>query len=500
MPLSSTITYLLGTSQNEEALNSGPQEANTLNTLEHIHDARDLGLFSPTLLQQKLQDDTFCTLMLTMQKNFQYVDESGREAPIRGTRNAQVASKLHDLRQVVMGREVMSRITANKSSDICRSEILKLIRDAIAKDGLDFKSVIREDSAKKLGYTLKAGRQKTKVAEEAVSTYQTLDDTVTTDPAKKSTGDIDDLKTWLSGQFKNTNGRIESVQTQINKISADTKQANDKADKVEKAVDTLTKELKVTTTKAETTDAKVTALDSDLKNALKKVKDIAEDPLQQLELEYRLKLRAHRARRQDDLQRGLIKIVVKNTNRFAALDANSRSNNSYKPLVSEILKNLNIEEKTCPLHQVRHGKAYPAGAERANVPLPFILIEANHGVIDDSRDSSKTTDHATYILTNLRTKNDDLLVSRATNSTDQMSNIFFTRWKQSGILERFMVNKHGLITLYFKNDEYIIVRLPLMLCTLSDPTYERVKEANQPGWCVYKGEPKKLFDERNYTT
>ena len=78
MPLSSTITYLLGTSQNEDALNSGPQEANTLNTLEHIQDAREIGLFSPTLLQQKLQDDTFCNFMLALQKNYQYVDDSGK--------------------------------------------------------------------------------------------------------------------------------------------------------------------------------------------------------------------------------------------------------------------------------------------------------------------------------------------------------------------------------------------------------------------------------------
>ena len=498
MSLSSTMGYLLGTSHTEETPKSGSQDGHThLDTLDNIHEARDVGLFSPTLIQQKLNDDTFASMMLSLQQNYCYVDTDSQEKPIRGTRNASLTSKLNDLRQITLGFEVVSRKAATKSSDICRSEILKIIKDAIAKDGIDFKTVIREESARSLGYTLIKVKPKMVRITEATSAFEDADDTVTTDDTT-SQSDIKNLQKWLGGQFNSTNSKIESLQTQINKISADTRKANATAAKVEKQVETLNTEVKANTDKVDKTETKVTELEAEMRAALEKLKVADETPMEQLELEYRLKLKAHRDRRADDLRRGMLKVVVKNTTKYATIDKDTRSTNNYKPLVKEILKFLNIDEDRCYLHQIRNGREYKSDTE--NVPLPFIVVEANHGCNSRSRGTSRTTDHASYIMTNIKTRNDDLLINRASNPTDQMATTYFARWKAAGIIDRFILNRHSLFTLYFSSGEHIIVRLPLALCTLSDATKESIMQANKPGWSVYKGKPKEILKERTDRT
>ena len=501
MSLSSTMNYLLGVSHTEETPKSGSQENHThLDTLENIHEARDLGLFSPTLIQQKLNDDTFSAMMLSLQQNYCYVDSDSQEKPIRGTRNASLTSKLNDLRQLTLGYDVVSRKAATKSSDICRSEILKIIKDAIAKDGIDFKSVIREESARSLGYTLIKTKPKLARVIEATSAYEDFNETVTDDAktGQPEPTDLQNLQKWLSNQFAATNGKIESVQTQINKISADTRKANATADKVEKQVELLNTEVKANTEKTDKTETKFAELETEMRAALEKMKVADDTPIEELELQYKLKMKAHRDRRAEDLRRGMIKIVVKNTTKYAARDTDARNNNNFKPLVKEILKVLNIDEKKCYLHQTRNGREYKSDTE--SVPLPFLIVEANHGCITRNHETSRTTDHASYIMTNIRARNDDLLISRASNATDQMATHFFARWKAAGVIERFILNRHSLFTLYFSNGEHVIVRVPLILCTLSNATKETIIQANKPGWSVYKGKPKEILKERTDRT
>ena len=487
MPLSSTIQYMLGTSgiRVEEDPSEGAfseyetGDGYTPDTLNEVTDIRHLSIFSPTLLSQTIPDKEFMELMLALQKGYKFIDDNGNEKPIRGTRNSNVSSRINDLRAVLTGSSLVSKITPTKVHAICASEVLKLIKDTLITTKVDFRRTFRAETAHKLGYTVsgldnaldstvtqvEAPQQQ---APQQKSRPRAPEQTGTTTPLN-----IDTLQTWLQGQFEQQNNNLAEIKQEITGLT-------------EKAAATDAKLLTVGA-KADTNEEKITALVSkvDLKERTKGQPE--------LEIELKLKLKAYRNRRNDDLSRGMLKVTVRNTDQYAYRDEKAVTAYNIKPNVDTILKALNIDPKGNPVTNVRNGRAAPN--ENEDAILPQLILEANHGCLDKNNGTSQTTDHASFLLSGKRDRGNDFYINRAINATDNLAIPLFGKWKQQGFLEKFIVNKFGMITLYVAAEGgHINVRNPLNLATLENPTAERMKAANTHGWIVHRGDPTKAFD------
>ena len=488
---------MLGTSRVEEAPSDGVHGMNALseyesmdeyipNTLNDVTDITHLEIFSPSLLSQTVPDKQFMEMMLSLQKGYKFIDDQGNEKPIRGTRNSNVSSRINDLRAVLTGSKLVSKTTPTKAHAICASEVLKLIKDTLATTNVDFRRTFRAETATKLGYhvakptnnlddTVTYEPNKTAAAPAAAPARQQKARTAPTETAATgAANNINTLQQWLKNQFDNQSTQLSDIKDEIHNLTEKTNATDAK--------------LTTVAAQANSNETNIAQITEQLK-----IKERAKGQ-PALEMETKLKLKAYRARKQEDLDRGLLRITIRNTTKYAFIDEGAQTAYNMKPNLEAILRALNIDPDYCCTLVMRNGKAVRGQIKDDDV-LPQIVIEANHGCLDKDNGTSSTTDHASYLIAGRRDRNDDFYINRAVNSTDVQATTFFGRWKQQGFLEKFIVNRYGMYTLYLADGEgHVNARNPLNLAILENPTADRIKQANSHGWTVSRGDPTKAFN------
>ena len=479
---------MLGTSANrvEEAPSEGvfseyeTGDGFVPNTLNDLTDIRDLAIFSPTLLSQTIPDKEFMEMMLALQKGYKFIDDSGNEKPIRGTRNSNVSSRINDLRAVLTGSTLISKTVPTKLHAICTSEVLKLIKDTLTTAKVDYKNTFRAETAHKLGYIVP---NLDNALDSTVTHYEAPQQAAPTErqqsaprtnpaPAATENRGFENLQDWLQKKFDQQGDSLTEIKQEIAGLKEKSKANEEKLTAI---------------------GAKTEANETNIKDLTDKL-EVKERTKGQpeLEIEFKLKLKAYRLRKIDDLDRGIIKITVRDTDKYAFRDDKATTAYNLKPNVDTILKALNIDPEKCPVTNVRNGRAAPN--DRADAIMPQLVIEANHGCIDEENNTSRTTDHATYLTSGKRDRGNEFYINRAVNATDSLAITFFSRWKQQGFLEKFIVNKYGMFTLYVAAEGgHVNVRNPLNLASLENPTAERIRSANTHGWTVHRGDPTKAF-------
>ena len=461
-----TLTHVLGENMTRD------EEFNDDRQITTVQEVKDLSLFSATLLYQELEDRHFSELMSFLQKGYKFIGDNQAEKPIRGTRNATHVNKINDLREVLTGKHLISRAASNKSDAICRSEVLKKVKDIIIAADIDFRDTIRANSAIQKGYDIAPKKTHDSTLTEVEPEEAAKKSEPTTLPGDTMSSD---MRTWFEQQFNRNHAGIDKINEKLVNMSAKT--------------EVLEKALAEVEVKATINTQNITRIEKSIE---KKENTVGKN---ELELQTRMQLKHYRERRYNDLRVGLLRITIKNTQAFAYKDDNLKHGRNIRPNTEAVLKKLNIDPRYALVISEKYGT--PKTDDRVE-NLPTIIIQANTGCINETN-TSRHVDHATYLINTRKDRDDDLLINRAVNNADLTATNFFGRWKAQNIITKYVVNKYGYFTIYPAETEgaFINVRNPLNIVTLENPTEERLRKANTAGWTVFRGEPTEAYEVRN---
>jgi len=150
------------------------------------------------------------------------------------------------------------------------------------------------------------------------------------------------------------------------------------------------------------------------------------------------------------------------------------------------LSKLDIKNDRANIGTIRPGRV---DHENRLLAQPFLICDANTGFAGLRRYVDNHPDHATRIIASRRTHaQTGLYISRSLHDDEHLAQVVFLDWKYDGIIRNFIISVHSHYMLYFQDESFVRVRIPLNLIRLSNPSMERIKAACEPNSFVYGGE------------
>ena len=480
-------------------------------------DVHDLTGYSASTLQHVLSSQTFDDIMQKFQQKYQYVNGANTTKPIRGTKNAKKESKVIDLRALLSTKKIVDK-TGNYTHDICKSEVLKIIADALEKDKIALNQVYKKSHYLQLQEELRKQDQDDlelssdsdddeaaeeeqyttgiEIAAQSASSISTLvNSVVPATPNDTQIVDIDTTQTVSSLTQPVTNTQQQPAQanssTAIQRtettppttpsdlgVMAVLDKISKQQDKMQEKIDSLT----VTENKVKKLEETVDMLPQ----TYEKKKNTNE-----LRIDMLLMKRQYMKRRQDCLNRGTIKIALPEDSPLTYADSTNHS--IIHPDTQRILRTLDIKHEPSIISLIKPGRK---ASENRHKIQPFIICDANTGFTGNRRIVDNHPDHATRIIFNRRNY-DGMYINRCLHDDEHLAQIVFTEWKAASVIKKCIVSSRAHYMIYFHDESFIRARIPLNLIKLTNPTPQSIKDACEPDAFVYNGEVIRIPDTRN---
>ena len=295
-----------------------------------------------------------------------------------------------------------------------------------------------------------------------------------TEVAEKSKEYADILKILAS--FKSSIELMPAMKTELTAMAANSEK-----------IDENTDNLVALTARVDTQDDKIESLEAamasgtvaTLGNITRVIETEEADRSRVNELKRRGIVMANR-RKQQVIEDGILRIMVKSTSSFITqdLDSATRIHANIPPLLASI----HVLHEKVRIFDIREGKRAASAADSYN---PSFCVQVNfEGAESSDRpaiDVAKTP-LAECILSNKATKREQMSICWRMPDEDQLAFRKLQEWKQDGKISSFLVNKNCRYTLYFSEygaDDQDFVNLPdpANVTMLTTATKENIKKA-----------------------